>query len=762
MDNEPGWDNNQNPFAPSRGSISRKVICMPRRLAFFSMLAVSLLVTCDLGLGQEPSERPRIGLCLAGGGARGGAHIGVLKVMEELHIPVDFIAGTSIGSIIGGLYASGMSPAEMDSIMAGIDWFALFDDAPQRKLTNFRRKEEDRIPLFGLELGIGANGIKMPAGLVGGQKLNFLLRKLTLPAVSIDDFDDLPIPFRAVASSLDDGSVVVLSHGSMADAMRASMAIPGAFAPHEIEGQTLIDGGMLRNVPYDVVKAMGADIIIVVDVTKPLDDLKTDMTMMTVLWQTVELTIQANALVSRKEMSDTDVLLVPDLSGIGVESFQLMAEAAERGVTVATENILSLRELSLPEAEYESWRSRLRSELGDGQVLIDDVKVEESGRVDPRRVGMQVRTQAGEPLNLDILQEDISRIYRLGEFELVDYSIQAGSQREGRDLVIKTRDKRWGPNYLRFGLSLSGNFDGQSEFIGYVYHRMAYINRLGAEWRNIGTVGDLLSLDTEFYQPLTMSGRFFVAPRFAGYIEKRERWVEPDQAETVSSRQYSGNLDLGLNISHFGELRIGAYAGHYSGNGENDSLDLDEALGGWHSRLVFDLLDDYDFPNRGWYLNLDNRLSREDLGATTSYDRLSIRYRGVVSRGRTALVGKFEGGTSFKTELPFYDRFELGGFTRLSGYVPGSIYGDDAAALSLGTRVRILEMNPALGNNLYLGLSGEAGRVWNHTESRTQDDILFGVTAFLGMETPVGPIYAGYGWTEPDQQSFYLMLGRTI
>jgi NTE family protein len=257
-----------------------------------------------------------------------------------------------------------------------------------------------------------------------------------------------------------------------------------------------------------------------------------------------------------------------------------------------------------------------------------------------------------------------------------------------------------------------------------------------------------------------MSGRFFVAPRLNGYIDKRERWLTADLANFVSSHEYSGSLDLGLNMWHWGELRLGAYAGHYSGKGENDSLDVDDFLGGWQAQLNLDRLDDYNFPGRGWLLRLDSRFSREGLGADTVYDRLAVRFQGAATTGRTSLEVKLEGGTSFKSELPFYDRFELGGFTRLSGYTRGRLFGDDAAVLALGARVKVLEMNPALGKNLYLGLWGETGRVWDHDESRTLDDFLFGVTGYVGLETILGPIYAGYGWTEPDQNSLYLMLGR--
>lgn len=312
---------------------------MPRDVLTVLALVIALACLVTASSGQEQTERPRIGLCLAGGGARGGAQIGVLKVLEELHVPVDFIAGTSIGSIVGGLYASGMSPAEMDSTMSNIDWFSLFADSQPRRLVNFRRKEEDRLSYFGFEMGIGKNGLKLPAGFVSGNKLNFLLRKLTLPVLGIEDFDDLPIPFRAVASNLENGQVVVLDHGSLADAMRASMAIPGAFTPHVIDDRTLVDGGMLRNLPYDIVKSMGADIIIVVDVGPTMGDLDDDPSLTGILQQTVIMTIAANGMESLTHLAEGDVLLVPDLEGIDVQDFDQMGEAARRGLVVANQNL---------------------------------------------------------------------------------------------------------------------------------------------------------------------------------------------------------------------------------------------------------------------------------------------------------------------------------------------------------------------------------------------------------------------------------------
>ena len=731
---------------------------MKRRIVL--SLILGMVAIAGTSAGQEPERRPRIGLCLAGGGARGGAHIGVLKVLEEMRVPIDCVAGTSIGSIVGGLYASGMSPADMDSAVLSIDWISVFHDEPSRLDTDFRRKQEDYRPYFPLRAGIRKNGVALPGGLVSGQKLMFLLRKLTLNTIGIEDFDDLPIPFRAVAADLADGSMVVIDHGHLADAMRASMAIPGVFTPHVIDDRVLVDGGILRNVPYDVVKSMGADIVIVVDVTKYPEELEDEPSIKGVLKQTLGLTIVINSNESLTQMSDDDLLLVPDLEGIGVGSFDRMAETSPRGVEVAEQRLDWLRQYSLPEDEYEAWRTRVRAGAATPEVRIGDITVASPSRIDPRRVTARMRTRPHTQLNLDLLAEDLHHIYRIGEFELVDYTLEPGDDPEVRDLAIRTRDKRWGPNYLRFGAAMEGHFEGRANFFLLLYHRMAAINRLGAEWRNQVVLGDRLGLETEFYQPLSMGGRLFVAPQVMGLIDKRNRWLGHDFATVVRSREWEARLDLGLNLFQWGELRLGAYHGDYAGDLENLPGALDDGRGGWRGRLVLDRLDNVYFPRRGWALALDGRLARADLGADTEYDRVAGLLQGVVSTGPVSFNGRLEGGTSFGEKLPFHDRFELGGFTRLSGLERGRVFGDDMALATVSSYVRFARLDPSLGQSLYLGLAFETGQAWAHDEEPALGDLLVGGTAFLGAETLLGPLYFGYGLVEGGHESFYVILGR--
>ncbi len=734
---------------------------LPRAVAYL-LLALAALPLAHTSHAQEQPGRPRIGLCLAGGGARGGAHVGVLKVLEEMRVPIHCVAGTSIGSIVGGLYSSGLSPAAMDSAIAGIDWFDVFQDAPPRRLTSFRRKQEDYLPYFDFRMGVGKGGLRMPGGIVTGQKLQFLLRRLTVHTIGVDDFDELSIPYRAVAASLEDASVVVLDSGSLADAMRASMAIPGVFTPHEIDGEILVDGGLLRNVPYDVVKSMGADVIIVVDVTKPLSELERNPTLRDVIRQTSTLNIVANSNVSIAGMDPGDLLMVPDCGGIGIEEFDRMAEATVSGTVTAREHLDWLRQYSLPEAEYAAWQTRVRAGTETETIQIGNIKVAAPSRVDPRRIRERVQSPPEAPLDLDLLAGDLERVYRLGEFEMVDFALARTPDSPARDLAIRTRDKRWGPNYLRFGAAMEGHLDGRAHFAILLYHRMATVNRLGAEWRNQAILGDRLGLDTEFYQPLSMRGRFFVAPRLQGLISKRERWFTSELATLVTSREWEARLDLGLNLSAWGELRLGGYHGDYTGDLENQSGILDDGRGGWRGSLILDRLDNVDFPQSGWALGLEGRMARDGLGAGTEYDRLLGRLQGVASAGRVSFNARLEGGTSFQTALPFHDRFELGGFTRLSGLERGRVFGDEMALGTLAAYLRLARLDPSLGQHIYLGLAFETGQAWDHAESPALADLLVGGTAFLGVETLLGPFYVGYGVVEGGHESFYVLLGRSF
>jgi len=405
---------------------------------------------------EAPVRRPRVGLVLSGGGARGAAHIGVLRVLEGLHVPVDAIAGTSMGSIIGGLYAAGLSPDQIQDAIAGVAWSEAFKDKPPRSNSSFRRKQDDRDFLVGLQLGLRKDGFSYARGLLQGQNLGLLLKRFAAGAELVEDFDSLPIPYRAVATDAITGDPVVLDSGDLAQAMRASMSVPGVFEPVEIDGRLLVDGGMSAQTPISVARRMGVDILIVVDLTEeedvPADAINTPFTLLAHLLLMV---VTRNAREELGELSYDDILIQPNLEGYGSADFGSSTRMVPPGEAGARALTWRLKELAIPEDEYDARVNAIRRVLNE-HVRIDRVVVLNDSKLGDDVILERLDLRVGEQTDLRALQEGIDEVYGLGYFESVTYDLE----RRGDEnvMVVRVRRKSWGPNYARFGLELSSDF----------------------------------------------------------------------------------------------------------------------------------------------------------------------------------------------------------------------------------------------------------------------------------------------------------------
>ncbi|MGB6001880.1 MAG: patatin-like phospholipase family protein, partial [Thermoanaerobaculia bacterium] len=427
---------------------------MKIRAVFCCFVALFWIVTAPV-TAEEVKERPKIGLALAGGGAKGVAHVGVLRVLEELNVPVDYIGGTSMGSIIGGLYASGMSVDELEETLLEIDWADTLEDQTRRKDLSFRRKEEQRRYLMGLELGIKKSGIVWPTGLKTGQKLYFMLQTLTLPVADIEDFDRLPTPFRAVATDIHTGEAVVLDHGNLATAMRASMAIPTVFTPVVLDGRLLVDGGLSNNVPVDVVRDMGADIVIAVDVGAPLSDRQVE-SMIQVYAQTMRFLTRRNM---EPQLAAADLVIVPPgVASYGTLEFKASEKILATGIEGAWEQEEALRRWAVSPEEFQRLQAARALEPLP-PATIDFIRVEGNKRVDERIIRNKIRQQPGDPLDSDAVEKDIRLVYGLGDFKQVSYTLIEEGDESG--LVIQTEEKPWGPNYMHLGLELATDLNGE-------------------------------------------------------------------------------------------------------------------------------------------------------------------------------------------------------------------------------------------------------------------------------------------------------------
>jgi len=705
-------------------------------------------------------SRPRVGLALSGGGARGLAHVGVLRVLEQLRVPVDCIAGTSMGSVVGGLYASGLSPGQIETAMKQVDWGDLFNDQPPRADLSYRRKQDDSSDFVDFELGLKEGRVVLPRGLIAGQKIGFLLQTLTLRTAGIDDFDRLPVPFRAVATDLGNGGMVVLARGDLAEALRASMSLPGTLAPVEIEGHLLVDGALVRNLPVDVVRGMGADIVIAVDVSTPLDPAESIKTV-------ADVTRQVSGMLTRENMGSesvgADLLIRPDLSTISSTGFARSGIAVTRGEEAARAQAEALRRYAVPDDEFTAHLAQVRGTPTPAPIRIDAVRLEGTTRVDRRIIERKIRTRAGQTLDLDTLKADLSRLYDLGDFERVEYRLVPTDR--GPDLVVRTREKSWGPNYLRFGLNFVNDLEGDSDYGVLARYTRTRMNPLGAEWRNDVRIGRTRLLASELFQPLDFSGRWFVAPGFQ-YNDRlfndyeRDRLVAEYNVEGIT-----GALDVGTELGRYGEIRAGAIRGRVRASARVGASSLprfDIGSGGWTAHLVIDRFDNPYFPFRGQLALLDLFLSRRDMGADLSYAKLLGSYTQVISRGRHHLYMSATGGTNLGSDVPFYDNFTLGGFLSLSGYKEAQLRGQVFGVARLGYFVKSEPLSGRLGRGVGVGGYVEAGNAWATNADVNLGDLIYTGTLVVGSDTIFGPIYLAYGQSDNGHGSFYLSVGRSF
>ncbi|HPX81605.1 MAG TPA: patatin-like phospholipase family protein, partial [Syntrophales bacterium] len=414
--------------------------------------------------GAEEPRPLRIGLVLSGGGARGIAHIGVLKVLEEMRVPIHCIAGTSMGAIVGRLYAAGSSPEELEKLVTGIPWHEAFTDKQTVDKLSFRRKQDSMDYKIDFNLGVRNGRLATSRGLVQGQNLNILLKKLLLHTADIKDFDHLKIPFRAVAADIETGDTVVLGKGDLAEALRASMSIPGIFVPMEINGRMLVDGGIANNLPVSVARAMGADIIIVVDIGTPLRTREGLNSTASITAQVMTILIQRNVQAQLRTLKPDDILIQPDLGPLGTTDFSKTETAMKIGAAAVGKMKERLAGLSIAPEKFQVYLAHQRRQPSEPPV-IDYVKVEfksaspaqasplpsvKTGsegkeidlgsklahlpgvktraenrtKISPRVLEAQIETKAGEKLNIETLEKDITRLYGLDTFERVDFHLE--------------------------------------------------------------------------------------------------------------------------------------------------------------------------------------------------------------------------------------------------------------------------------------------------------------------------------------------------
>ena len=714
---------------------------------------------------SSPSPRPRVGLVLSGGGARGAAHVGVLKVLERERIPIDAIAGTSVGAVVGGLYASGLSAAEIEAVVASSEWRDAFRDPPPRSQLSFRRKSEDRSFLVKFPVGLKGGDFRLPRGLVSGQKLQQVLRRLTAPVARAADFDALPVPFRAVATDLESGEAVVLGAGDLVTAMRASVSAPGVFTPVEVDGRLLVDGGLADNLPVDVARAMGVDRLIVVDVGFPLQKRAGLDSVGTISNQMLAILIRRGSDPQRRSLGPGDVLLSPALGEASSFDFGLIPLAVELGEQAASSALPRLAGLSVDESTYARHAAARAAARDTPPPPIDYLRIAEgSARYQPileATFGSLVGTLP-DPGTLDAR---VTALHGRGTFETLDYAFEESGGRSG--LVLRARRNSWGPNYVRFGLNLQDDFDGNSSYNAAARFVLSELSSRGAEWVWDLQVGESPRIATELYVPLDYAARWFVMPE--ARLEIRNVPVIEDQLRVAEYRlsEFEYGLDLGREFSNKGEFRGGIR--RVTGRsrvrvGDPELPEGEYDIREYFARLSWDALDDVNFPRRGQSLSAEWRGERRGLGSSRSADVITLDWLAATSRGRHTVALWTTFGTNVDSDADSVRTlYPLGGFLNLSGLAPDSITGRHVAVTRLMYYRQIGRGGEGFLNvPAYAGLSYEIGNVWDDRGDISLGSARRQGSLYLGLDTLFGPVYLGTGFDDDGGTAFYLFLGRTF
>jgi NTE family protein len=744
-----------------RGYLHVQSIAGILRLCAATLLASSLGIAGIAAAQDAPSpQRPRVGLVLAGGGAKGGAHVGVLKVLEELRIPIDCIAGTSMGALVGAGYASGIPAAELEEFLGSVDWQSVIGNAGVRKLMPIEQKRVGVPYSNDLEFGLQGGRVIAPSGVIGTSRIENLLRTYVARARLQGGFERLPIPFRAVATDMVTGDMVVLGSGDLATAMRASMAIPGAFSPVVQDGKVLADGGMTRNLPIDVARDLCADIVIVSNLQEPEITAENLQSAVSLVSRTTDIMIIVNERQQLATLTDRDVLINVPTGDIGSAAFERVPETFPIGEAAARSEAVALSRLSVPEAEFAAWRQRVTAGQ-DIEVRLADVRYEGLEWVNPEYLEAYAKVRPGDVVDTEQLSAEALRMGALQELSAVGYRFEGDP--DNPTLVWLPEEKSWGPTFLQFDIGMYTSSGGDLAFVIYAKHTSSWVNPLGGQWRNEVQLGFGNRLTTSFYQPLDVGHRWFVEPRLLAQQTLEDFYQDSERLSRYSYADFGGGVDFGRNFGSLLQMTAG-YTWLRRSVNRDTGLDLfpessrTETLLGFNATL--DTRDNRFSPTQGLASVLEYTRSDRSLGSELDWERLEFGVGAAIPVRGDVIWTTAAAGTDLGSDLPVDRQYTLGGIASFPGFELDELRGNEYWTVSGSYLYKLADLFTLRGDSLYLGTRLQAGRVYG--VDPLDDDMLYGASLSLNGRTPAGPMTLGAGYTSRDTWSFWIAIGRPI
>jgi NTE family protein len=721
---------------------------------------VATFVSAVSAIAQKPTivppDRPSIGLVLEGGGAMGFAHIGVIEWLEAHHIPVDYVAGTSMGGLVGGLYAAGNSPQDIQAFVGDIHWPGVLSGQVPFQALSYRRKEDKLAYPNRLDLGL-RHGISLPTGLNSGAAVGLLFDRTLIPYYDLKNFDDLPIPFRCVATEITTGQKHVFKDGSLAQAMRATMAIPGMFSPVQHGNEIYSDGAAVDNLPVDVARTMGADIVIAVYLdTGPVNP-KTLSSPLAIAGRNVSIMVAAN---ERASMQNADVLLKADVSKFGATDFDKSAEIIPQGMKVAEAHAATLEKYALDDADWKAYVAQRDARRRTQVPVPHFVDVYGLKGAEQQEVAASFKKYVGKPVDTAAIEQSIADLEGTGTYSIINYNMVDENGKPG--LLIRPRTKDYAPPFLNVGLTLLSNDTNNFQLGAGARATFMDLAGPGSELRVEGMVGQVAGFDAEFYKPLAMASRWFVAPHVYAMHSETAFYSGNTQLAQFKQHRNGVGADVGYHFNARTELRAGE---DYQWYGERRTIgepnEQEFSLTPLMTSLRFQYLgqDEVMLPTKGSEVRSDFSYFTQRPNSDGGLSQMEVHAAHFIQAGkRGILFGAGSGGTSFGASDLGLAGFSLGGPLRLTAYSRGELLGNDYLLGQAGYLFRLSPLNPIWGDAIYAGGFYELGKVFGGnpgTPSLPNDR-----TAIVVMKTLVGPLYGGVSAGDGGHFKWYFGLGR--
>lgn len=731
----------------------------------FIKYAAALLIflaACAVGQQQESAHdstgkkpRPHVGLALSGGAALGLAEIGVIQWLEKNHIPVDRVAGTSMGAIIGAMYATGMSPEEIQKFAAAIPWDDVMRPEPTYQSLAYRRKQDRRDYQIAAPLGV-KHGLRAPNGFSSGQEVDLLLDRIAYPESEVHNFDDLPIPFRCVATEMQSGNRVVLGGGSLAEALRASMAIPGEFTPVEMNGQILADGGMVENIPVETVRSMDADVVVAVDLRLPLGTHEELDSLTGVLTRAISVMILQN---ERMSLEKANAVVTVETGNIGLNDYDKLPELIKLGYESAAHSADALLPYAIKdEAEWQSYLAERAMRRVHPPTAVKAVIVKGGDSDQNRRMEQHLKSNAQGELNLPKLERQLTTIAGEGEFDVLGYEgfVQNGVP----ELRVTAHEKTYGPPFVDLAVNVDGSGVAAFDFAAGARITFMDVEHHGGEWRSDLMFGSSNLAATEFYQPIANS-HFFTAPYVFASKLPRNEFSGLTRTAIFGDERAGGGLDFGYNSGRRSELRLGyeLFDGKLAPLVGSAALPaLTGSTGEVRARYVWDGQDNPGVPAHGVRVVATLARVLQSPDVFHPFEQFELRSSTFIPIGpKTSLFLLASGGTTFNGSAGPFQVFTLGGEFHLGAYLPQEFVGNHYGYASLGFRRELYRLPQLVGNKVYWGGWYEAGSAFNSPSSlEVRGTFNLGIIA----DTIVGPIALDAAVSPQGQSRVNFSIGR--